>query len=334
MEKEQYLVSICIPTYNRAPYLKKCLDSLVCQPEFQQGLVEIVVSDNASTDDTEKVAEAYSTAYPNFHYYKNEVNILDQNFPLAILRGKGLLRKLNNDSSVFYPGSLNFLCEIAQKYQNERPILFFNNGHLSGTDANSIVEERTAESALYKISYQVTWIGAFAIWDTDCGHLKETFQDCQTHLWQVCEYCRLWERSQKTVIIDTPFLDVQDVKKKDVSYGIFLVFFEYYPNIIKRLVNESIISQECLDYLEKDLLLRFGVDTLASWKIQRASRIYSDEEDLEKLIFSKYAGKDYFLDFKNKYKRAKFKKRIRKIPVVGTLLARLRDLFVKKRVIG
>ena len=64
MEKEQYLVSICIPTYNRAPYLKKCLDSLVCQPEFQQGLVEIVVSDNASTDDTEKVAEAYSTAYP------------------------------------------------------------------------------------------------------------------------------------------------------------------------------------------------------------------------------------------------------------------------------
>lgn len=335
MEKEKYLVSICIPTYNRAPYLKKCLDSLVCQSEFQQGLVEIVVSDNDSTDDTEELAKKYSATYPNFHYYKNKTNVLDQNFPMAILRGKGVLRKLNNDSSIFRPTSLCLLCEIVKKYQREKPVLFFGNGSLRGQNTSSVMEEECIEAALYKISFMITWIGSFASWDIDCKYLNETFSDCQTHLWQVCEYCRLWERPRKTVIIDTPFVDVQDVKKKDVSYGIFRVFFEYYPNIIKRLVDKGIISQRCLAYLEKDLLLRFGTDSLSSWKIQHEKLIYS-EEDLEYLIFSKYAGKDYFIDFKNRYEREKFKKRISKLPLIGELLVKLlvklKHLFVKRGV--
>lgn len=333
MEKEQYLVSICIPTYNRAPYLRKCLDSLVCQPEFLDGKVEIVVSDNASTDDTEKVAKEYSAKYQNFHYFKNKKNVLDQNFPIAILHGQGLLRKLNHDTSIFLAGSLRLVCEVAQKYQREKPVLLFSNGFLRDVDANSIVQAKTAEAALYKISYQVTWIGAFALWNTDCERLKETFSDCQTHLWQVCEYCRLWENPRETVIIDTRFVEIQVVKKKDVSYGLFQVFFDYYPNIIKGLVDKGVISQKCLDYLEKDLLFRFGVNVLASWKIQHEKQIYSDKEDLEKLIFAKYAGKSYFQDFKYKYERMKLKKRIRELPVIGMVLARLRVLFMKKRFI-
>ena len=43
----QPLVSICIPTYNRAECLKETIESIICQPEFLEGKVEIVVSDNA-----------------------------------------------------------------------------------------------------------------------------------------------------------------------------------------------------------------------------------------------------------------------------------------------
>ena len=49
------LVSICIPTYNRGNCLKSILDSMIQQSEFQQGLVEVVVSDDASDDDTENI---------------------------------------------------------------------------------------------------------------------------------------------------------------------------------------------------------------------------------------------------------------------------------------
>ena len=48
------LVSICIPTYNRVEQLKITMESIMAQPEFREGKVEIVISDNASDDDTGK----------------------------------------------------------------------------------------------------------------------------------------------------------------------------------------------------------------------------------------------------------------------------------------
>lgn len=50
-------LSICIPTYNRAKYLRQLLDSIARQP--LEG-VEVVVSDNASSDDTEQLLQEYS----------------------------------------------------------------------------------------------------------------------------------------------------------------------------------------------------------------------------------------------------------------------------------
>ena len=50
------LVSVCIGTYNRARDLRECLDSVLAQtyPNF-----EVVVVDNASTDDTVEIARGY-----------------------------------------------------------------------------------------------------------------------------------------------------------------------------------------------------------------------------------------------------------------------------------
>ena len=89
---EKPLLSICIPTYNRAEYLAKSLDSLIVQPEFSQ--IEVVISDNASTDNTEEVCKHYREKYPNIVYYRNQENILDRNFPTVLMRGTGAYRKL------------------------------------------------------------------------------------------------------------------------------------------------------------------------------------------------------------------------------------------------
>lgn len=51
------LVSILIPTYNSACYLRASLDSIVAQT-YQP--LEIIISDNASTDDTVAIAEEYA----------------------------------------------------------------------------------------------------------------------------------------------------------------------------------------------------------------------------------------------------------------------------------
>lgn len=69
------ILSICIPTWNRAKYLKECLDSIVSQKWFNQQDVEIVISDNASTDNTKELVARYKEQYPNIVYHRNDENI-------------------------------------------------------------------------------------------------------------------------------------------------------------------------------------------------------------------------------------------------------------------
>ncbi|MDK2772952.1 MAG: glycosyltransferase [Flavobacterium sp.] len=56
------LVSICCLTYNHEPYIKQALDSfLMQQTNFA---FEIVIHDDASTDNTAKIIEEYTQKYP------------------------------------------------------------------------------------------------------------------------------------------------------------------------------------------------------------------------------------------------------------------------------
>ena len=54
------MISIIIPAYNSSEYLKRCLDSIVCQP-FED--YEVIVVDDGSTDDTGKVLDEYAKRY-------------------------------------------------------------------------------------------------------------------------------------------------------------------------------------------------------------------------------------------------------------------------------
>lgn len=69
------LLSICIPTYNREKYLKECLDSVINQEWFNEEEIEIVISDNASTDNTKQLVATYIKKHTNIIYHRNDINI-------------------------------------------------------------------------------------------------------------------------------------------------------------------------------------------------------------------------------------------------------------------
>ncbi len=68
------LLSICIPTYNRADCLATCLASLDRATRYCRDQVEILVSDNASTDATAEVLKTWSVRLP-IRYIRNAENI-------------------------------------------------------------------------------------------------------------------------------------------------------------------------------------------------------------------------------------------------------------------
>ncbi len=66
-------VSICIPTYNRARYLRCLLESFVANIHDLTHSHEILISDNASTDNTESVVAEFSSKL-NIRYIKRPQN--------------------------------------------------------------------------------------------------------------------------------------------------------------------------------------------------------------------------------------------------------------------
>ncbi|MEI8672067.1 glycosyltransferase family 2 protein [Vibrio sp. SA48] len=67
------LVTICIPTYNAASYIKETLSSIRKQTYSN---IEIIIGDNASNDNTEQIVRAYIDAHKlGISYYKNDENL-------------------------------------------------------------------------------------------------------------------------------------------------------------------------------------------------------------------------------------------------------------------
>lgn len=67
-------LAICVPTYNRAALLHNCLLSIFEEIEPVKDFVEVIVSDNCSTDNTLEVIEEMKEKYL-FKYIRNNTNI-------------------------------------------------------------------------------------------------------------------------------------------------------------------------------------------------------------------------------------------------------------------
>lgn len=85
--QELPLVTIGIPTFNGSKHIKQALQSAINQ---DYGNIEIIVSDNASTDNTQEICELISDTHHNVTYIRHETNIgptLNFNFLLTNASG-------------------------------------------------------------------------------------------------------------------------------------------------------------------------------------------------------------------------------------------------------
>ena len=69
-ESSHPLVSVIIPTYNRAGILKKCLSAIALQ-HFPFGSFEIIVVDDGSSDNTEEVVRQVSSRFEIRYFHQN-----------------------------------------------------------------------------------------------------------------------------------------------------------------------------------------------------------------------------------------------------------------------
>lgn len=94
------LVSICVPTWNSALYLRESLDSILAQdyPDF-----EVIVSDNASQDDTLAILEEYEQE-GRIRLHRNQQNIgAGANFNLLVRLARGEFVAIYHSDDIYDP---------------------------------------------------------------------------------------------------------------------------------------------------------------------------------------------------------------------------------------
>ncbi|WP_114154238.1 glycosyltransferase family 2 protein [Chromobacterium haemolyticum] len=120
------LLSICIPTYNRSAYLKETILSVIRQiDKLDVWMIEICISDNASTDGTDVLIKEIEKSTPvRIVYKRNEHNMgADANYLCSVDIASGDYCWFLGSDDVAVPGSLQtILHEIKQK----RDIYLFN----------------------------------------------------------------------------------------------------------------------------------------------------------------------------------------------------------------
>lgn len=58
-------ISFIIPTYNGARYIRRCVDSVLQQEQFDLSAIEILLLDDESKDDTVAISKKYAKKYPS-----------------------------------------------------------------------------------------------------------------------------------------------------------------------------------------------------------------------------------------------------------------------------
>lgn len=247
MENKQPLLSICIPTYNRAKYLEGALINIVTDPVFDDR-VEIVISDNASTDNTQQIGEKYSKKYFNVKYFKNSTNIRDENFFLALQRSSGKYTRLFNDTLRFRSVGLEKMLNIIKSSSEKYPLFFYQ--EIPFLTHNKVTIHNSCE-LISNVSFYVTWIANFGNWRKYIDMISMPKEYVNLMLTQVDWSFKIVSQTNTTFLYCDDFFDSLIPKKKS-GYDFFEVFIINYTTILKRY-----ITSFCVYEREKYYLFRY-----------------------------------------------------------------------------
>ena len=115
------LLSVCFPTYNRAAFLKQSLTALLSQlTPVAARHVEIVISNNMSTDHTREVVQALQLEWTDvqFVYVEQPESLGADNVYFVTEHARGEFVLIVSDDDILLPGAVDEVLRIIHAYPN------------------------------------------------------------------------------------------------------------------------------------------------------------------------------------------------------------------------
>lgn len=299
IDKQQYMcrpiLSFCIPTYNRADILKKSLESYVNNDSFDNE-IEIIISDNFSTDNTQEIGEYYASKYTNIKYFRNEQNIRDANFPLSMDRASGEYLKLMKDNLIITDNGLKYLKDCVKDASANRSPVFFSNGVLFNSTSTDGVYCDSFDSFLIHLSYYVTSIFIFGCWKEDWDAIREKQKYSKLQLSQDDWAYQILERHGNAYIKSCIFCDSIDIGKRS-GYNWFKIHVENYYAILQPYVDKGVISKTALSIEKKTYLKGLRPYILLTFCRKMHPNWQFDMSNAPSILWNAFKDEKYFFYF-------------------------------------
>ena len=128
-------ISIAMATYNGAKYLQEQLDSFVYQTRQPD---ELIITDDGSTDTTQKIIENFAKTSPfEVRYFRNDKNLgYAGNFNAALMQTTGDLVFMSDQDDVWFPEKIANIEDLAVRHSDK--LVFMNDAALTDGELNEV----------------------------------------------------------------------------------------------------------------------------------------------------------------------------------------------------
>lgn len=255
------LLTIAIPTYNRAAFLEKGLSLLREQSSSIGDSIEILVSDNNSPDSTSEVVEKAINAGLPVRYIRNDTNIgADRNVVQCFEKAQGHFVWIIGDDDYIVPGVLPLIYESLSNNQDLSVCYIANKWiedvlHHNPATVTEIDQTRVNDPIEFinKVNYWVTFLSGNIINKSFVSNSNiDVNKYIGTSLPQLSWYFTALFSNSKYLVINTVSVICQS--NNTSGYNLVEVFGKnfnrimddfngnkYYPQF-KRVINRHLIN--------------------------------------------------------------------------------------------
>lgn len=284
------LLTIAIPTYNRAQYLYVSLSRIFEQIKGLQDYVEIIVSDNCSQDNTKAIVEDYISKGLNIEFIRNSENIgMDGNFVQCFKKAKGEYVWILGDDDYLLNGTIEFIVRIIRK--GDYGLIHLKIGK---TQVVPYVVYRDYKKFYSEISYWITYISSNIV-RTKYVQMIDFNKYMGSYFTLIPLYMKALSTHETNVMVYTKVFEEGAAFESNGGYNFFEVFVKNYLNIVKESVSQKTIPYWRYE-LEKYRVYRcYLYPSIYNLLVYRKNKHNYDTSGAFKFLGQKYWYEPYFL---------------------------------------
>jgi abequosyltransferase len=252
MQPERPLLTIAIPTYNRSQYLDGLLESLM--EHMQSGSpVELLVSDNASADNTCSVVAGYQGRGLPIRYIRNKRNLgPDRNILQCYEQASGKYVWIFSDDDLMWSGTIDRVLAALSSHQYDLICIrayFFEgeyNGHKDFTEIADL-DLTKAEDLARHFHVFFTFISGVIVNKERISCVSHPPFDSLlgTGLAQLGPFYTALNHQRRSLLIRDPLIAARG--NKNVAYALYHIFGPELNQITNEWIENSVVKRAIMN---------------------------------------------------------------------------------------